>query len=356
MFVSLFVLFLAIYYWASIESFGKSLLSACSSIFLGAAIAFIINIPMSFLERRVFYKLKKGSRALSLVSAMAITFIVLFLLFSFIVPEFIASIKLLISLVPEIGSALREAFGDGVDPNLDYMIQLLSDPLNEISDILSKQWDSVLLFVMGFFENAFSMVVKLLVAFVFSIYILLGKDWLSKGSRRFINTFFTSEIAERIFHMAATGYDIFKKFFVGQAVEAVILGSLTTLGMLILQIPYAPMIGSLIGVTALVPIAGAWIGAIVGALMILPISLAKALVFLVFLLLLQQAEGNIIYPKVVGTSIGLKGIWVLAAVIVGGGLFGVLGMLCAVPLLALILSLLEESMQRREDSRKESSL
>ena len=145
-----------------------------------------------------------------------------------------------------------------------------------------------------------------------------------------------------------------KRFFIGQVTEAAILGSLAAVGMMILRLPYATAIGALIGVTALIPIAGAWIGAIVGAIMIFPISPVKAIVFLVFILILQQTENNVIYPRVVGSSIGLPGIWVLAAITVGGGLGGVAGMLVAVPTVALIVALIDEDAEKRLNKRESS--
>ena len=143
--------------------------------------------------------------------------------------------------------------------------------------------------------------------------------------------------------------DCFHRYIVGQCTEAVILGVLCTVGMLIFRFPYAPMIGALIGFTALIPVAGAYIGAAVGAIMILTVSPLKALLFLVFIVVLQQLEGNLIYPKVVGKSIGLPAIWVLAAITVGGSLMGIAGMLISVPITAALYRLLKEDMRRQGD-------
>ena len=143
--------------------------------------------------------------------------------------------------------------------------------------------------------------------------------------------------------------DCFRKYIVGQCTEAVILGLLCIIGMLILQLPYATMIGALIALTALIPVAGAYIGAVVGAFMILTVSPIKALIFLIFLVILQQFEGNIIYPKVVGSSLGLPGIWVLAAITVGGGIMGIFGMLIGVPIVAAIYRIVKNDVNKSAD-------
>src|SRR5699024_8175623 len=145
-----------------------------------------------------------------------------------------------------------------------------------------------------------------------------------------------------------TAHDTFTKFIVGQCTEAVILGTLCTIGMLLFRFPYATMIGTLIGATALLPVVGAYLGAAVGAFMIFTIDPLKALGFLIFIAILQQLEGNLIYPRVVGSSVGLPGIWVLAAVTVGGGLGGIIGMLLAVPVTATLYKLLQKDVQKRK--------
>lgn len=150
-----------------------------------------------------------------------------------------------------------------------------------------------------------------------------------------------------ILHIVQTFDASFHRFIVGQCVEAVILGLLCTVGMLVLQLPYAPMIGSLIGATALIPVAGAYIGGGIGVFLILTVSPVKAVIFLVFLIVLQQFEGNLIYPRVVGSSIGLPGIWVLATVTVGGGVAGIAGILLGVPIAAALYQLLKQDVQKK---------
>lgn len=200
-------------------------------------------------------------------------------------------------------------------------------------------------------SSIFSGIVTFLVSFIFSIYILLGKDRLGLQLKRLMVNYIKPAWNKKLFYVLSVFNDCFHKYIVGQCIEAVILGTLCILGMLICRFPYATMIGTLIGFTALIPVAGAYIGAGVGAFMILTVSPMKAVLFLVFIVVLQQLEGNLIYPKVVGTSIGLPGIWVLAAVTIGGSLFGVSGMLIGVPTAAAVYRILRNDMNRREKER-----
>ena len=191
-----------------------------------------------------------------------------------------------------------------------------------------------------------SVVVNVVIGLIFSIYVLLDKEGLGRRCRTLISTYL-SKAADKIFYVVDVLDESFHSFIVGQCIEAVVLGSLCIVGMWLFRFPYAVMIGVFIGFTALIPIAGAYIGAAVGAIMILTVSPLQAVQFLIFIVILQQLEGNLIYPKVVGQSIGLPGIWVLTAITVGGGVLGVGGMLLAVPLFASAYRLIREDIARR---------
>ena len=177
---------------------------------------------------------------------------------------------------------------------------------------------------------------------IFSIYLLLGKDRLKGQLMRLIKHYLSEKWYNRLFYLIKVLDDSFHRYIIGQCTEAVVLGVLCTAGMFLLRLPYAPMIGALVGFTALIPVAEAYIGAFVGALMLLTVSSVKSLVFLIYILILQQIEGNLIYPKVVGSSIGLPGIWVLAAVTIGGGIMGVTGMLFGVPVAAAVYKIIKD--------------
>lgn len=200
--------------------------------------------------------------------------------------------------------------------------------------------------VVSVVSSVFSGIVTVLVALIFSIYLLLDKEKIISQVKRLISTYIPNG-DKKIFYVLHTLNDSFHRFIVGQCTEAVVLGVLCMIGMAVFRFPYAMMIGVLIGFTALIPVAGAYIGAGVGAFMILTESPIQAVLFLIFIVVLQQVEGNLIYPKVVGNSIGLPGIWVLAAITIGGGLMGVMGMLLAVPIVATIYRLLQADVRKR---------
>lgn len=197
-------------------------------------------------------------------------------------------------------------------------------------------------------SSVFSRVVSGLLALIFAIYFLLGKEQFTGQFKRIINSYLPKKAEKKINYVASVLNDCFHRYIVGQCLEAVILGTLCIIGMLIFRFPYAAMIGTLIGFTALIPVAGAYIGAIVGFIMILTVSPIKAVLFIVFIVVLQQLEGNLIYPKVVGGSLGLPAVWVLAAVTIGGSLMGILGMLLGVPIAAAIYRMLRDDVNRRE--------
>ena len=195
--------------------------------------------------------------------------------------------------------------------------------------------------------SVFGVVFNFVVALIFAIYILSSKEKLGGQAKRIVHAYVKPKWIAVGKRVLTTADSTFSSFIVGQVTEAVILGSLCTVCMLIFRFPYAPMIGAFTGVTALIPVVGAYLGAAVGAFMILTQDPLKAVLFLIFIVVLQQVEGNLIYPKVVGGSIGLPGMWVLAAVTVGGGLLGVPGMLLGVPAAATLYKLLAYDVNER---------
>ena len=191
-------------------------------------------------------------------------------------------------------------------------------------------------------------IVDFFIAFVFSVYILFGKEKLTRQASRLIRVWIPGKGGEWLIHAASITNVTFRKFISGQSLEALILGSLCMIGMLILQLPYAPMVGALVGVTALIPVVGAFIGTIIGAFMILTVSPIQAVVFVIYLLILQQIEGNLIYPRVMGSRVNMPGMWIMAAVTVGGGIGGPIGMLLSVPIASAAYTLLREATKNRE--------
>ena len=227
-----------------------------------------------------------------------------------------------------------------------------SNIINNAADFIGKGLGDAATAVIKTMTSVVSGTITTFIGIFFSVYILLQKEKLSNQIDRLADNYLPSKLNSKLSHILSVLNGCFRRYIVGQCTEAVILGVLCTLGMLIFRFPHAVMIGVLIGFTALIPIVGAYVGGAIGAIIILTQSPIKALLFIVFLVVLQLFEGNFIYPKVVGDSIGLPALWVLTAITLGGALFGVLGMLIGVPLVATIYSLWREDLHRREKAKQ----
>lgn len=332
-------------------------LGAAKPLLIGCVIAYLLNILMSFYEEHYFPKkttalVVKSRRIVCMLAAMLTLVGIVLLVIRLVIPELIACIQLLASEVPEaLENILKNRSVAELLPK-DVLASLKSFNWQERAMQIAKEVTSGVSSMFGAVATAvssvFSGLITALFAFIFSIYVLLGKDRLKDQFTRLMKTYIKESWNQKIFYVLGILNDCFHKYIVGQCVEAVILGTLCVLGMLLFRFPYATMIGTLVGFTALIPVAGAYIGAGVGTFMILTVSPMQAVFFLIFIAVLQQVEGNLIYPKVVGSSIGLPGMWVLAAVTIGGSLSGVFGMLAGVPLAAALYRILKNDMHRRE--------
>lgn len=356
----IFGLFLLIYYWDRLAGFGWLALQVARPLLLGLIMAYVVNIPMAFFERHLFtgafgwlVKLRRPiCLVLSVFSVTAIVVVIVRMIF----PELVSCVTLLLERLPGALNAVTEQLetnfhlgqwfagetSDLLQGGVDWQQRI-----QQLVDWLLSGFGGAMASISGLISSVVSGTVSVVVAMIFSIYVLMGKEQLGRQLRRLLDTYCKPRWTKKLYYIVDTVDNCFHRFIVGQCVEAVILGLLCIVGMLIFRFPYAAMIGTLVGFTALIPVAGAYIGAIVGALMIFTVSPLQAILFIVFLVVLQQLEGNLIYPRVVGSSIGLPGIWVLAAVTVGGGLMGVIGMLLGVPLTAAVYHLLQNDMNRR---------
>ena len=352
---SVFALYLCIFYWESLSKLLGTLIGALSPLILGLVIAYVLNILMSVYERHYFPRSRKPAvqktrRVVCMLLAFVTLLAIIALIIGLVVPQLISAFQVILAAVPNAVNSVVELL-----EKYDLLSQDMIGMLENV-DIKSKLWDivktlttgigSAVTTVVGAVSSVFSGIVTGLLSLIFSIYLLLGKDDLKRQSHRLLEHYLPEKVYNKVFYFLNILNDCFHRYIVGQCTEAVILGVLCTLGMLILKLPYATMIGALVAFTALIPVAGAYIGAAVGAFMILMVSPMKALIFLIFLVILQQLEGNLIYPKVVGSSLGLPGIWVLAAVTVGGGVLGVGGMLIGVPLTAALYRVIREDMNK----------
>lgn len=342
--------------------------SAVYPLILGAVIAYIFNIILSGLEKRYFPKTQstgiiKARRPVCIVLAFLIVLAIITLILKIVIPELISAFKLIFNEIPPLIDKVSNSAIKMLDEYPDIQREAMS--LYEEFDIKSIDWANITekaagllkTGVMGIITSAVDIVgsvtgtlTNVVIAIIFAIYLLFRKDKLLSDINRFQNVLFKENTTKKINKVFKTADDTFKSFFVGQFIEAILLGCLCFIGMTILQLPYAAMSGVLVGVTSLIPIVGAFLGAGVSAFIICTENPMQALIFLIFLVILQQLEGNIIYPKVVGNSIGLPGIWVLAAVTVGGGLWGIMGMLIGVPLTATAYKLVFEYLANREKS------
>lgn len=333
---------------------------------IGVVIAFILNVPLRLFEQRIFARVqnarfKKMERGISILLSIVLVWAILALVVSVVLPQLASSVSLFLSSIPSYIDYLinflsmfeqySPAVGNFTDQiqNLSpstletYLTGMLNDQISAWTSVLSSAFMSTVSFV----SSLASSVVHVVVAFIFSIYILFNKEKLAVQARKVCFAFLSRRTAVYLVHAAQVSFAKFYHFIIGQLTEAIILGSLCTIGMLILRLPYAPMIGVLTGFCALIPIFGAFIGGAVGALLILTVSPMKALTFLIFLIVLQQVEGHVIYPKVVGGSVGLPAMWTLFAITIGGSLFGLIGMLLSVPLFAAMYYLFTEIVYAR---------
>lgn len=354
-FVILFALYLGIHYWPSAIGLVGTVLSAGLPLIIGFAIAYLVNILMSFYEKHYFPRatsaaVQRSRRPVCMIGAFATLVAIVALVIGLVVPQLVSCVRLIIDKIPGFITATL-AFADTLEIVPDDIIAELyaidwNSKIGEIIQLLTSGLGNVIYVVVNTVSTVFSIVVTSFLSLIFSIYLLSSKEKLGSQLERVFHCYLKNSWCDRIGYVLAVIDDCFQRYIVGQCIEAVIIGLLCTLGMIILRLPYATMIGALVAFTALIPIAGAYIGAIVGAFMILTVNPIQALIFLVFLVILQQVEGNLIYPRVVGSSLGLPGIWVLAAVTVGGGILGIVGMLLGVPMAAALYRLIREDVNR----------
>lgn len=354
-----FLLYLCLYYWENAAALAVTLFRSALPLLLGCILAYLLNILMMFYEHHYFTKTTcaaviKSRRPVCMLAAIATLAGIVVLIFRLVVPELLQCIRLLVAEVPP---AIQKAVDWVQESGL-----LTSEAAKELFISLEQiNWREKIMQVGKLFldglggaaqialttvSSLVSILMTSVISLIFAVYLLLGKERLSSQFGRVMLRYLPSNLYKKLIYVFTTVDFCFYRFIVGQCLEAVILGLLCMLGMTILHLPYAVMIGTLIGFTALIPVAGAYIGGGIGAFMILTVSPVKALIFLLFLLVLQQLEGNLIYPRVVGTSIGLPAVWVLAAVTLGGGVLGIGGMLVAVPLTAALYQMLRLDVNR----------
>ena len=376
------VAFGIILYWAlqNLQMIGNAfnvIKGILSPFIAGAGIAFIVNIPMSLIERKKFkleeveikgkkikiiklvnkdfekMKVSKPKRLLTSLISLVIIIVLIVGIIVLVIPQLAQVIGRLINYIPQIaqdsGNLINKLIVE--HPEIENVLNNIKANLENFS---TNAISELTIFGKNILSSSFivitssiSFIVNLVIAIIFAIYILMSKEKILFESKRIIYAYCKEKVANWITKIYRLSKDAFYNYITGQFTECIILGSLCGIGLGILQIPYAATIGAIVGLTACIPIVGALIGAIIGFILILSVSTTKAIIFLVFFVILQQIENNLIYPKVVGTSVGVPGVMVLIAVAIGAGLGGGIGMIISLPITSVLYTLLKESTKSR---------
>lgn len=329
---------------------------------IGICIAFVLNIPMKFFEEKVVGKLTKErsklKRPLSLIITIVVLVGLIIGLMTFVIPQLAESCSTLVKNVPEYVDSLEKF----MDKNINGKELLNSDVIEEVYNkilsmgqniikIIGQVAGTIVSHALDITVGVTSTIINIVMAFIVSIYILLSKEKLSNQIKKILYAYMKKENVIKFLKVSKIANIKFTNFVRSQVVEACILGVLCFIGMKICSMPYALLISTIIGVTALVPIFGAFVGAILSGFIVLMVSPIKVILFAIIFIVIQQIEGNLIYPFVVGNSIGLSALWVLFAITVGGNAFGVVGMLIGVPLFGVLYTLISITTNKRLEKR-----
>ena len=343
---------------AEIVTYLEHILAVAMPLLLGMAIAYLLNLPMRTIERFLGRRWPgRWLRPFSLILTVLVTLLVLAAILALVVPQVVASISDLSSRLPSLLAQTQTWINQTTadHPWLNDLASTLklssADLLTWFPALLQGQGGSWLNSTVNWLASAFGGVVSLILSLIFAIYLLLAKEKLQHQSLRLLAAIVTPQTGSRIRSVLALSHQTFGAFFAGQFLEAILLGAIFLVILAVFQFPYALLIAVLIAVTALIPMVGAYIALVVGAFLILLINPWQALAFVILFLVIQQLENNLIYPRVVGSSIGLPALWVLAAVVIGGGLFGVMGMILFIPLMSVAYNLVRQWVAIRESAR-----
>ena len=330
------------------------------SLVLGLAFALIINVPMQFFERLFWHK--KNTKTAGILRRILAYIVSLILILStiagiiwLVIPELVEAVTViatrLIDFITKISSMSESEIAEM--PFGEYLLYFDWDRILEIlKNWLKNQGGALVGTAIGTVGSLVGVIFDFFISIVFSVYILFTKETLKSQCARLIRVWLPDRLGEGVIHASSVFNTSLRSFILGQTMEAILIGVLCMIGMLILRLPYAAPVGALVGVTAFVPVVGSFVGAIAGAFLILTVSPMKAIIFIIYLIILQQIESNIIYPKVMGSNVNLPGLWILASVTIGGGIGGAVGMLLAVPVASTLYVLLKEATAKREEQKR----
>lgn len=363
------LLYLGIQNLAVVLKYVKLLWGLLLPFVLGGAMAFVLNVPMSFIERHLFGKVReknnkagkaasKLARPVSLVLSIVFVILLILIVVLVVAPELgttlVSVVKKVEEDIPLAQKWITDTF-NGDSEIVKWASAIEIDPqkiLDSIVSVLKNGADNLVSSTITVTMGIVSMAVNFAIGFVFACYVLLQKEKLGKQVLKATYAILPVKVVEYQSHVCTLASKIFASFITGQCIEAVILGSMFFVTMTIGRFPYAMLIGVLISFTALIPVFGGIIGCWVGFFLLLMVSPLKAFMFLGLFVILQQIEGNLIYPHVVGNSVGLPAIWVLMAVTLGGNLMGIVGMLIFIPLVSVLYTLFREWVYARLDKKK----
>ncbi len=363
------LLFSATQHLSAVGTFLNGIIKIVSPLIVGFCLAFILNIILTLLENKVFAfmsKSKKKSvkrlkRPVSLVSTIILMFGFIILLLFIIIPALKDSVELLVAKVP----AYYESAVNWIDDiitrfSLDISTEALHNPKFTVNDIVTfvekvftfEATGDILNTTVGVTSSVISGVVNLALGFIIAIYMLAEKEKIGKFTRKFLNAVFSTGVNDKIHNISSVAASSFSSFITGQFTDAFLLAVMCFIGSAILRIPNAAVVSVIIGITAIIPVIGPFIGEAISVLIIFMESPVKALIFLIFILILQVVDNNFIYPRIVGKSVGIPGILVLIAVVLGGNIGGILGVLLGVPTAAAIYALCIEWLKAKAEAKK----
>lgn len=346
--------------FSKIFAFLGKVISIFSPFLLGIILAFVLNVLNNFIEKKIFGKIKpskiwnKIKRLLCITLSLILVFLTIFFVMNLLIPQLKNSASLFTDTLPAYKEDIIGILNkfDVDESTVNKVGEYLDNFGKVITDYIKGNSKDVITVTTEVATSVVNIISKGIITLVFAIYMIAQKETLSRQINKVMKAYLKPKTINKINTVGTLANKTFSNFVTGQCLEALIFGSLVFVGMLIFRFPYASTIGVLLGFTALIPIFGAFIGTAIGFILIMMVSPVKAILFVVFIIVLQQIEGNLIYPRVVGKSIGLPGMWVLLSVTVGGSIGGILGMLIATPLCSLLYALFTKMVNDRLKSNK----
>lgn len=346
--------------FSKIFAFLGKVISIFSPFLLGIILAFVLNVLNNFIEKKIFGKIKpskiwnKIKRPLCITLSLILVFLTIFFVMNLLIPQLKNSASLFTDTLPAYKEDIIGILNkfDVDESTVNKVGEYLDNFGKVITDYIKGNSKDVITVTTEVATSVVNIISKGIITLVFAIYMIAQKETLSRQINKVMKAYLKPKTINKINTVGTLANKTFSNFVTGQCLEVLIFGSLVFVGMLIFRFPYASTIGVLLGFTALIPIFGAFIGTAIGFILIMMVSPVKAILFVVFIIVLQQIEGNLIYPRVVGKSIGLPGMWVLLSVTVGGSIGGILGMLIATPLCSLLYALFTKMVNDRLKSNK----